>query len=221
MGWNFTNTPQMVTADTALRGGSAPVLPEPAPHTVLGTPIAEPWKDDQNRVWLGMGCFWGAEKLMWNLPGVESTAVGYAGGFSPNPTYREVCTGRTGHTEIVQVIFNTNTTTLTDVLKAALEAHDPTQGYRQGNDVGTQYRSAIYTTDEHDAALARHVAEAYAERLADAGYDQLTTEIKPLADTPAGEFYLAEDYHQQYLQKNPGGYCPHHGTGVACEINWN
>jgi peptide-methionine (S)-S-oxide reductase len=212
---------QRPTPETALKGGSAPVLPDPAPHTVLGTPITGPWKPGQEHIVLGLGCFWGAEKLFWQLDGVESTSVGYAGGYTPNPTYREVCTGRTGHAEVVDVVWDPAVISLETILRVAMENHDPTQGDRQGNDVGAQYRSVIYPvgTPEQVAeqtAVARDVVSSYAERLKAAGYGDVTTEIIPLAETPAGEYYLAEDEHQQYLDKNPDGYCPVHATGVTC-----
>lgn len=215
MGWVFKKTPEMVTAETALRGGSAPVLEDPKPHTVLGTPITGPWREGQQSILIGIGCFWGAEKLFWELDGVESTSVGYAGGYTPNPTYREVCTGRTGHTEVVEVVYDPDQISLDTIITTALEAHDPTQGFRQGNDVGTQYRSAFYTLGDSaidDAAHIKQRLNDYAERLAEHGYGPITTEVAPLH----GEYYQAEDYHQQYLDKNPQGYCPHHSTGVAC-----
>lgn len=215
MGWVFKKTPEMVTAETALRGGSAPVLEDPKPHTVLGTPITGPWREGQQSVLIGIGCFWGSEKLFWELDGVESTSVGYAGGYTQNPTYREVCTGRTGHTEVVEVVYDPKQISLDKIITTALEAHDPTQGFRQGNDVGTQYRSAFYTLGDSALADAAYIKERlndYAERLAEHGYGPITTEVAPLH----GEYYRAEDYHQQYLDKNPQGYCPHHSTGVAC-----
>lgn len=205
----------MVDAGSALRGGTAPVLENPSAHTVLGTPIAGPYPEGSAHLWVGMGCFWGAEKLLWQQPGVVTTSVGYAGGFSLNPTYREVCTGRTGHAEVVHVVFDPEVTSLESLATVALEAHDPTQGYRQGNDVGTQYRSAFYTESSADAAVVAAVVDVYGRQLAAAGYGRVTTEIMPLAQTPAGEYFLAEEYHQQYLDKNPEGYCPHHGTGVC------
>lgn len=209
------------TADTALSGGRHPVLPDPKPHTVLGTPITGPWKDGQQHIVLGLGCFWGAEKLLWEIDGVESTSVGYAGGYTENPTYREVCTGRTGHSEVVDVVYDPAKVELREILRVALENHDPTQGDRQGNDVGSQYRSVIYPagTAEQEAeqtAVAEDVLAGYARNLADAGYGEVTTEIEPLSETPAGAYFLAEDEHQQYLDKNPNGYCPVHATGVTC-----
>lgn len=204
------------TGETALKGGRHPVLPDPRPHTVLGTPLTGPWRDGQEHVVLGLGCFWGAEKLLWQIDGVEATSVGYAGGYTENPTYREVCSGRTGHVEVVDVVFDPVTVGLDEILRVALENHDPTQGDRQGNDVGSQYRSVIFPTTPDQEAVARAVVSSYAARLKDAGYGDVTTEIIPLADTPAGKFYLAEDEHQQYLDKNPDGYCPVHATGVTC-----
>jgi peptide-methionine (S)-S-oxide reductase len=160
-----------------------------------------------------MGCFWGAEKGFWSIPGVVTTAVGYAGGSTPNPTYQEVCSGRTGHAEVVRVAYDPARVTFEALLRTFWEAHDPTQGMRQGNDRGTQYRSAIYVADADEAALAGASRKMYQEHLARAGFGQITTEI-----APAGRFYFAEEYHQQYLDKNPNGYCPDHGTGVACPI---
>lgn len=204
------------SADTALSGGRHPVLENPRPHTVFGTPITGPWKDGQEHVVIGLGCFWGAEKLFWQLDGVESTSVGYAGGYTPNPTYREVCTGRTGHSEVVDVVFDPERVDLRTVIRTGLENHDPTQGDRQGNDVGSQYRSVIYTTTPEQRDIAATEVEAYGKKLAEAGYGAVTTEVSLLSETPAGEYYLAEDEHQQYLDKNPGGYCPVHATGVTC-----
>lgn len=204
------------SADTALSGGRHPVLENPRPHMVLGTPITGPWKDGQEHVVIGLGCFWGAEKLFWQLDGVESTSVGYAGGYTPNPTYREVCTGRTGHSEVVDVVFDPERVDLRTVIRTGLENHDPTQGDRQGNDVGSQYRSVIYTTTPEQRDIAATEVDAYGKKLAEAGYGAVTTEVSLLSETPAGEYYLAEDEHQQYLDKNPGGYCPVHATGVTC-----
>lgn len=221
MGWLFGSAPKMVADNEALKGGSQPVLSRPRPHAVLRTPITGPWKEGQEVVYVGIGCYWGAEKMFWETPGVESTSVGFAGGITPNPTYREVCSGRTNHTEIVEIVYDPAVVSFDELVVKAMEAHDPTQGYRQGNDVGTQYRSAIYTAGPNavaQAARAREIAEHYARKLADAGLGRITTEILPLADTPAGTYYRAEDEHQQYLYKNPTGYCPHHSTGVACGI---
>ena len=185
----------------------------PGLHTVLGTPIAGPWPDGTRTAVFGLGCFWGAEKAFWQVPGVVSTAVGYAGGYTPNPTYREACSGKTGHAEVVQVAYDPSRVTYDQLLKVFWEHHDPTQGMRQGNDVGTQYRSVILTADDEQRATVEASRDAYAERLSAAGFGAITTEIAPL-----DAFYYAEDYHQQYLDKNPGGYCPDHGTGVACPV---
>lgn len=217
MGWMFA-APKLVGEDEALRGGTTPVLANPRPHAVLGTPITGPWAPHQRSLLVGIGCFWGAEKMYWETPGVESTSVGYAGGITPNPTYREVCTGRTNHAEVVEVVYDPARVSFDELVVEALEAHDPTQGYRQGNDVGTQYRSAFYTQTEEEAQRVRELIAHYAPKLKTAGLGEITTDVLPLKDTPAGEYYLAEDEHQQYLFKNPGGYCPHHSTGVACGI---
>ncbi|MBM4724927.1 peptide-methionine (S)-S-oxide reductase [Prescottella equi] len=202
----------MVTQDQALPGRDA-VMPVPDAHYVNGHPLRPPFPDGMQTAVVGMGCFWGAEKEFWELDGVYSTAVGYAGGFTPNPTYEEVCSGRTGHSEVVLVVFDPEKISYEGILKQFWENHDPTQGMRQGNDRGTQYRSVIYTESDEQAETARATAEAFAKRLAAAGYGEITTEIAPL-DT----FYYAEDYHQQYLAKNPGGYCPVHATGVSCPV---
>ena len=203
---------QLPTAADALPGRAEPIV-EPGRHAVLGTPIDGPWPAGTRTVTFGMGCFWGAEKGFWSIPGVVTTAVGYAGGSTPNPTYQEVCSGRTGHAEVVRVAYDPARVSFEALLRTFWEAHDPTQGMRQGNDRGTQYRSAIYVADADEAALAGASREMYQEHLARAGFGQITTEI-----TPAGPFYFAEEYHQQYLDKNPNGYCPDHGTGVACPI---
>ena len=207
-----TRKSQMIDADRALPGRDAP-MPIPARHEVLGTPLAPPFPQGLERIVVGMGCFWGAERVFWQADGVYTTAVGYAGGFTPNPTYEEVCSAGTGHAEVVLAVFDPNVTSYEAMLKLFWENHDPTQGMRQGNDVGTQYRSAIYWTSaaQRDAALASK--EAYREQLRAAGYGDITTEI-----AEAGPFYYAEDYHQQYLAKNPGGYCGLGGTGVSCPV---
>ncbi|NKR41824.1 peptide-methionine (S)-S-oxide reductase MsrA [Rhodococcus hoagii] len=202
----------MVTQDQALPGRDA-VMPVPDAHYVNGHPLRPPFPDGMQTAVVGMGCFWGAEKEFWELDGVYSTAVGYAGGFTPNPTYEEVCSGRTGHSEVVLVVFDPAKISYEGILKQFWENHDPTQGMRQGNDRGTQYRSVIYTESDEQAETAQATAEAFGKRLAAAGYGEITTEIAPL-DT----FYYAEDYHQQYLAKNPGGYCPVHATGVSCPV---
>lgn len=219
MGFLFDTRPtptSIVNREDALPGRDESILPHPKPHTVRGTPIDGPWKDGQRSVVVGLGCFWGAEKLFWSMDGVESTAVGYAGGYTPNPTYREVCTGRTGHAETVRIIYDPHTVSFEDLIRTFFEAHDPTQGFRQGNDVGTQYRSVIYAETDDEVQKAREIAESFSRSLADAGYGSITTDIALLSDTPTKTMYLAEDEHQQYLDKNPNGYCPVHSTGVAC-----
>jgi peptide-methionine (S)-S-oxide reductase len=203
---------EMPTAATALRG-RAQAMPVPDKHYVLGNPIAPPFPEGSELAMFGMGCFWGAEKKFWQAPGVYTTAVGYAAGLTPNPLYEEVCTGRTGHNEVVRVVFDPAATSYAEMLRIFWENHDPTQGMRQGNDVGTQYRSGIYVHGEAQRAAATASRDAYAARLAKAGYGAITTEI---IDAP--EFYYAEDYHQQYLAKNPHGYCGLGGTGVSCPI---
>ncbi len=205
----FRKPTSLPTPEQALPGRAAPI-PLPERHAVLGTPLAGPYADGLAVLDLGMGCFWGAERIFWELPGVVTTLVGYAGGATPNPTYEEVCSGLTGHTEAVRVVFDPTVLPYELVLKAFWENHDPTQGMRQGNDVGTQYRSAIYTTSDEQLATARASRDLYAKALADAGRGEITTEI-----LPAGEFYYAEEYHQQYLHKNPGGYCNHGFCQVA------
>jgi peptide-methionine (S)-S-oxide reductase len=188
-------------------------LPTTERHAVLGTPLRPPFADGLEQAIVGMGCFWGAEKVFWQAPGVYTTAVGYAGGFTPNPTYEEVCAGRTGHTEAVLVVFDPAKTSYADILRLFWEGHDPTQGMRQGNDVGTQYRSAILSTSDEQRAVAESSRAAYADQLKVAGYPEITTEIEE-----AGPFYYAEAYHQQYLAKNPYGYCGLGGTGVSCPV---
>jgi len=182
---------------------------------VLGTPLRGPWPDGYQIAVFGMGCFWGAERLFWRLPGVYSTSVGYAGGYSPNPTYQEVCSGMTGHAEVVQVVYDPSAVTYETLLKTFWENHDPTQGMRQGNDIGTQYRSTIYVTTDEQLAVATASREAFAPVVEQAGYGEITTEIARL-----GEYYFAEDYHQQYLSdvKNPYGYCNHGPNGMSCPI---
>ncbi|TVQ91084.1 MAG: peptide-methionine (S)-S-oxide reductase MsrA [Deltaproteobacteria bacterium] len=195
----------------ALPGRDAPSFEVPPSHAVLGTPLQGPWPEGHQVLVVGMGCFWGAERLFWKLKGVHSTQVGYAGGHTRFPTYREVCSGKTGHTEVVRIVFNPREITLEALLQPFWEEHDPTQGMRQGNDVGTQYRSALYasTAEQLDSLLASR--DRYQAALTSAGKGSITTEI-----ALAGEVYLAEPYHQQYLHKNPAGYCGLKGTGVAC-----
>jgi peptide-methionine (S)-S-oxide reductase len=202
----------MVAPEDALPGRDEP-LPVPDRHEVLGTPIKPPFPDGLEQVVVGMGCFWGAERIFWRLPGVYTTAVGYAGGFTPNPTYEEVCSAKTGHAEVVLVVFDPTEISFEEILRAFWEGHDPTQGMRQGNDVGTQYRSALYWTSEAQREAAERTRDRYAAELRDAGHGGITTEL-----APAGEFFYAEDYHQQYLHKNPNGYCGIGGTGVACPV---
>jgi peptide-methionine (S)-S-oxide reductase len=202
----------MVTAAEALPGRDDP-MPVPARHKVLDTPIAPPFPEGLEQAVVAMGCFWGAERIFWQAPGVYTTAVGYAGGFTKNPTYEEVCSGRTGHTEAVLVVYDPKQTSYDEILRLFWENHDPTQGMRQGNDQGTQYRSAIYTADDAQRAAAEASRATFQRELERAGHGEITTE---LAD--AGPFYYAEPYHQQYLAKNPNGYCGLGGTGVACPI---
>jgi peptide-methionine (S)-S-oxide reductase len=193
--------------------GRSERMPVPARHFVNGHPLEPPFPDGTERALFGMGCFWGAERKFWEAPGVYTTAVGYAGGFTPNPTYKEVCSGRTGHAEVVLVVFETAATSYEEMLRIFWENHDPTQGMRQGNDVGTQYRSAVYAYNDAQRAAAQTSRDRYQERLSAAGYEAITTEI-----TEAPPFYYAEDYHQQYLAKNPAGYCGIGGTGVSCPV---
>jgi peptide-methionine (S)-S-oxide reductase len=207
-----TRKATMVSPADALPGRAAP-MPVPARHAVLGHPIAPPFPSGIETAVFGMGCFWGAERKFWQADGVFSTAVGYAGGFTPNPTYEEVCSGLTGHSEVVLIAFDPAGTTYAALLKIFWENHDPTQGMRQGNDIGTQYRSAIYTLSNAQRAAAEASQEAFQRQLNAAGFGIVTTEI---AD--AGPFYYAEEYHQQYLHKNPGGYCGIGGTGVTCPV---
>jgi peptide-methionine (S)-S-oxide reductase len=203
----------MVDADTALPGRTDQMMVVPEHHFVNNNPLSGPWPEGYEIAWFAMGCFWGAERKFWELDGVYSTAVGYAGGFTPNPTYEETCSGKTGHAEAVQVVFDPAKVSYDQLLKVFWENHDPTQGMRQGNDTGTQYRSAIYyVSKDHEAAIESSL-KTYQHQLKDAGYGEITTEIKPL-----DEFYYAEPYHQQYLAKNPNGYCGIGGTGVSCPI---
>ncbi|MCO1657994.1 peptide-methionine (S)-S-oxide reductase MsrA [Pseudonocardia humida] len=212
MGLFGRDTSQMVTAERALPGRSAP-LPVPAEHHVNGHRLSPPFPEGLRTAVFGMGCFWGAERLFWQTPGVYSTAVGYAGGFTENPTYEETCTGLTGHAEVVLVVFDPTVVGYDRLLKVFWENHDPTQGMRQGNDRGTQYRSALYHVDDAQREAAESSAKTYGDALRTAGRGAVTTEIAPL-----GRFYYAEDYHQQYLARNGNGYCGLDGTGVPCPV---
>ena len=211
MAW-FSKKIELPTAADALPGRAAR-MPVPAQHDVHGRPLAEPFPEGMERARFGMGCFWGAERLFWQLPGVYTTAVGYAGGRTPNPTYHEVCSSHTGHNEVVLVVFDPSEISYAELLRTFWEGHDPTQGMRQGNDVGTQYRSGIYVSDAAQRAAAAQSRDAYQEVLTSAGYGPITTEI---LEAPA--FYYAEPSHQQYLAKNPHGYCGIGGTGVGCPV---
>ena len=208
----FKSKTDLVDAEHALPGRDER-MPVPARHEVLGTPLEPPVPEGLEQAVFGMGCFWGAERVFWQAPGVYTTAVGYAGGHTPNATYGEVCSGRTGHAEVVLVVFDPAKTSYEEMLRLFWENHDPTQGMRQGNDVGTQYRSAILYSSEAQREAAERTRSAYEDRLRASGYESITTEIAPL-----GDFYYAEDYHQQYLAKNPGGYCGLGGTGVSCPV---
>ena len=206
----FGDKTAMVAADDALPGRPEPIV-RPGLHAALGTSMAPPFPEDTESVVVGLGCFWGAERRFWELDGVHTTAVGYAGGHTPNPTYEEVCSGRTAHTEAVLVVYRPGDVPFGEVLRVFWESHDPTQGMRQGNDVGTQYRSALYWTTDAQREAAVRSAAAYSRRLEQSGFGGVTTEL-----APAGPFFYAETYHQQYLFKNPNGYCGIGGTGVAC-----
>ncbi len=206
---------RMATAEDALPGRDR-AMPVPARHEVLGSSLRPPYPAGTQVAEFALGCFWGAERTFWRTPGVVSTSVGYEGGFTPNPTYEEVCSGRTGHAEAVRVVFDPDKVSYGELLRIFWESHDPTQGMRQGNDLGTQYRSAIFYQTPQQQAEAEASLAAYQKRLTEAGYGQITTEI-----VPAGEFYFAEDYHQQYLHKVPNGYCPDHSTGVTCPVGLN
>jgi peptide-methionine (S)-S-oxide reductase len=208
----FTKPTRMVTAEEALPG-RAERMPVPERHEVLGTPLEPPFPAGLEQAVFGLGCFWGAERVFWQAPGVYTTAAGYAGGFTPNPTYQEVCSGQTGHAEVVLVVYDPEQTSYEELLRLFWENHDPTQGMRQGNDVGTQYRSTVYWTTEAQRTAAEESRAMYEARLAAAGYGEITTEL-----AEAGPFYYAEDYHQQYLAKNPNGYCGLGGTGVTCPV---
>lgn len=209
---SLTKKTELPSPGEALEGREG-AIPTAETHFINGNPLDGPYPDGHKVLDVGLGCFWGAEKAFWSLPGVYVTAVGYAAGATPNPTYEEVCSGRTGHNEVVRVLYDPSVTSLETLLKAFWEAHDPTQGMRQGNDVGTQYRSGIYLTDDADIAAAQASKAMYQDALNKAGRGQITTEIRE-----AGPFYFAEDYHQQYLAKNPSGYCGLGGTGVSCPI---
>ncbi|WP_342644186.1 peptide-methionine (S)-S-oxide reductase MsrA [Rhodoligotrophos ferricapiens] len=202
----------MPTASDALPGRNTP-LPTASHHFVNGQPLKGPFPEGAKQALFGMGCFWGAERLFWSLPGVIVTAVGYSGGHTPNPTYEETCTGMTGHAEVVLVVYDPKRISYEQLLKTFWESHDPTQGMRQGNDVGTTYRSAIYTFDDEQKSVAERSRRQFQAALRERGYGPITTEIKE-----AGPFYYAEDYHQQYLAKNPGGYCGLAGTGATCPV---
>ena len=204
---------EMVAPDAALPGRSAAVFGVPERHYVLGTPLTDPYPEGLETAYFGLGCFWGAERLFWEADGVYTTAVGYQGGFTPHPSYEEVCSAKTGHAEIVKVVFDPAKVSYRDLLKVFWESHDPTQGMRQGNDVGTQYRSAVYVTSDEQKQAAVETRDAFQTVLTGGGYGAITTEI---AD--AGEFFYAEDYHQQYLAKNPDGYCGIGGTGMSCPV---
>jgi peptide-methionine (S)-S-oxide reductase len=208
----FNKPAAMVDPADALVGRDEPIE-VPARHEVLGTPLVPPFPEGFEQLIVGMGCFWGAERVFWQAPGIYTTAVGYAGGFTPNPTYREVCSGLTGHAEVVLAVFDPAATSVEEMLRLFWENHDPTQGMRQGNDAGTQYRSAIYWTSEAQRDAAEASRAMYLAELTRAGHGEITTEI-----AAAGPFYYAEDYHQQYLAKNPNGYCGLGGTGVACPL---
>jgi peptide-methionine (S)-S-oxide reductase len=209
----FTRKPlALPTHEEALPGRDAPIV-EPGAHFVLGTPIGPPFPGGTEQAIFGMGCFWGAERMFWKAPGVYTTAAGYAGGITPNPTYEEVCSGMTGHTEVVLAVFDPAQTSYEETLRIFWEGHDPTQGMRQGNDVGTQYRSAVYWTSPSQQEQALASRARFQVELAKAGYGEITTEL-----AEAGPFYYAEHYHQQYLAKNPSGYCGLGGTGVACPV---
>jgi peptide-methionine (S)-S-oxide reductase len=211
--FTFREKTKMIDAERALPGRPDPIV-VPERHFVLGTPLEPPFPEGMQRAVFGMGCFWGAERVFWEAqPGVYTTAVGYAGGYTPNPTYEEVCSGSTGHTEAVLAVFDPQKTSYDEMLRLFWEGHDPTQGMRQGNDAGTQYRSAIYYADESQGEAAEASRAMFQERLRGSGYGDITTEI-----SPAGDFYYAEDYHQQYLAKNPNGYCGLGGTGVSCPV---
>lgn len=213
MRWLLNNKSKMVTAEEALPGRPRPIYAVPERHEVLGTPLKPPFPEGIETAVFALGCFWGAERLYWQLPGVYSTSVGYTAGFTPNPTYEETCSGRTGHTEAVFVAFDPSKISYSELLKVFFEEHNPTQGMRQGNDIGSQYRSGVYYTNEAQKEVAAVAFRAYQAELTKAGLGEITSEL-----APAGEFYWAEEYHQQYLHKVPWGYCGLQGTGVPCSI---
>jgi peptide-methionine (S)-S-oxide reductase len=208
----FRDKTSMPDPAKALRGRPHPI-PTAERHFINGSPLKPPYPAGTELATFGMGCFWGAEKLFWSLPGVASTSVGYAGGYTPNPTYEEVCSGQTGHAEVVQVVFDPGRVSYEELLRVFWENHDPTQGMRQGADTGTQYRSVIFTHNDGQRSAAESSRDVYGRELAAAGFGEITTEI-----APAPDYYFAEDYHQQYLEKVPNGYCPDHSTGVACPV---
>jgi peptide-methionine (S)-S-oxide reductase len=205
--------PEMISAANALPGRTDQTMPVPEKHFVKDAPLVGPWPEQMKTLVVGMGCFWGAERIFWQTPGVYSTSVGYAGGYTPNPTYEEVCSGLTGHTEVLMAVYDSWNMSVMDLLRVFWESHNPTQGMRQGNDMGTQYRSAIYYADDEQRIAAEESRDAYQELLTNAGFGEITTEIAPLT-----EYFYAEPYHQQYLGKNPNGYCGIGGTGVSCSI---
>ena len=206
----------MVSPADALPGREDPIPGVPEVHEVLGTPMHGPWPEGTQVLYVAMGCFWGTERIFWQLPGVVTTAAGYMGGFTHNPTYEETCTGRTGHTEAVLVAYDPSRTSPEQLLKAFWENHDPTTANQQGNDIGTQYRSAIYWTTHEQESAALATRDAFQKVLQDNGFGEITTEMRPASE--AGEFYYAEGYHQQYLHKNPGGYCNHGPNGMTCPV---
>ena len=211
--WFLNSKPATVPSPAEALPGRSDRIMTPGTHTILGTPLAGPWPDGTKTAIFGLGCFWGAEKAFWPMPGVVTTAVGYAGGSTPNPTYSEACSGQTGHAEVVLVAFDPAVVTYEQLLQTFWEHHDPTQAMRQGNDVGTQYRSIILTADDELRRAANATRDAFQANLSASDYGPIVTEI-----APAGPFYYAEDYHQQYLDKNPRGYCPDHSTGVSCPV---
>ena len=216
---------ERVGPEDALKGGRTPVLADPQPNVVLGTPLSgledAYWAENLQKpaqIVCGLGCFWGVERMYWGVDGVWGTSVGYAGGYTTNPAYREVCTGRTGHAEVVRIVFDEEVVSVEQLLQIAFENHDPTQGDRQGNDVGTQYRSCVYAQDAEQLARVQRAVDGWQQRFTDAGFGEITTEIAELANAGDGNYYLAEDEHQQYLHKHPDGYCNHGSNGVSCPV---